>query len=534
MTVTLTDKYSVKRLIAVGNDEVWYEGTGVSAGTMTKITASDGQIDTTDQLVLFEGFQKTFIVNGSNLKVADFINAKLTHSALTTAHAKGDVLTQATSNATMIVDFTDSTKENTYGYVTSGTFTTTYQVTGSGSGTAFTPSATATGVPGSNQPHWYSWTVYPGGASGSMPAKAYLGCLYRGRCVLSGNPNYPYQWYMSRQANPWDWLYAANDAQSPVAGGNSDAGEIGDIVRALIPYKDEYLIFGCANSLWVLKGDPAEGGVLQEVDLTKGIFGANSWCFDGDGNLYFMSMDGVYVLPSGFGSVKSLSTIVLPKMLEDETATPSTHRVSMGYDKDRFGILISITKLSDGTHLNYWYDLKTNGFFEEEYDTTCGVYSMFYYDSINPTYKGLLLGTKDGYIRRMDEDIKNDETTSSTAAIDAYLVMPVIQAEDDNNKIKLTSMSVTLSGGEASGAEVDSDGVTVDMYSGDDSESVIEAIEDGDTATHTVTVTGPGKSTRLRNRISGHSVAIRLRNNTASQSFGIERISGQIEEIKRY
>ena len=118
-----------------------------------------------------------------------------------------------------------------------------------------------------------------------MPNKAYLGCLYRGRCTLSGDPEHPYQWYMSRQGNPWDFAYIANDAGSPVKGGDSDAGEIGDIVRTLISYKDDYLIHGCATSCWFVAGDPAEGGSINELDLTVGMFGANSWCFDGEGNL---------------------------------------------------------------------------------------------------------------------------------------------------------------------------------------------------------------------------------------------------------
>ena len=62
---------------------------------------------------------------------------------------------------------------------------------------------------------------------------------------------------MSRQANIFDWLYSQADAQTPVAGSNADAGELGDTVKALIPYKDDYLIFGCSQTMWLLRGDPA-------------------------------------------------------------------------------------------------------------------------------------------------------------------------------------------------------------------------------------------------------------------------------------
>lgn len=524
MTVSLTDKVTYKRLIAAANSKFYYEDISV-AGTMTELAAADGTIDTTDQLVMFEGFQKCFIVNGANLKVADFINTKLTHTALATAHAKGDVLTQATSGATMVVDFTTTAKTATYGYVTSGTFTTAYQVTGSGSGTAFTPSAVTA------KPHWYDWTVYPGGASGSMPAKAYLGCLYRGRAVLSGNPNYPYQWYMSRQANPWDWAYAANDAQSPVAGGNSDAGELGDIIRALIPYRDEYMLFGCANSLWVLRGDPASGGSLDEVDLTVGMFGSHSWCFDGQGNIYFMSRTGIHKLPSNLAGVQPISEPILPNLSTDEAFDPTTHRVLLGYDADRYGILVCITTLASGVNSNYFYDLRTEGLYPETYPSACGAYSLFYYSANDDDYKGLLVGGTDGYIRVFDETEKNDVGTSTDSTITSHVTLPILQNDDDDRELRLTSFTITTAGGAASGAESDTDAVTLNFYTGEDAETVVESIEDSDTPHTTVEITGTGRQNRIRSRVRGHSIGVELKNSTTDSTWAVERVSAEVEGV---
>ena len=256
----------------------------MAAGTMVALAASVDDIDTSDQLVMFEAYQKIFIINGAKLKVVDFINTKLTVTALTTAPTKGSILTQATSGATMIVDFVNTAKTMIYGYTTSvAVFNATNSVSGGGMDPARIPSAVAQA---STTPHWYDYTVYPGGASGSLPAKAYLGCTYRGSIYLSGNPNSPNQWYKSRNGNPWDYAYLANDGGSPVAGGENPnvPGEVGDIVRALIPRGREYLIFGCATTMWVMYGDPAEGGSLNAIDEATGIFGAKSWCFDEDDN----------------------------------------------------------------------------------------------------------------------------------------------------------------------------------------------------------------------------------------------------------
>jgi hypothetical protein len=503
------------------------------AGTLTAITDSIGDIDTSDNCMCFEAYQKIFVVNGTNLKVADFKNCELTHDALATPHAFGDILTQATSNASMIVDYTNAAKTKTYGYVTTGTFNTTNEVTGSGAGSAFTPLATDTGVPGGGEPHWYDWTPYQNDTTtyGEMPVKAYLGCLYRGRCVLSGNPNYPYQWYMSRVANPYDWVYDEADALSPVAGGNSRAGELGDVIRALIPYQDEYLLFGCASSIWALRGDAADGGSLTPLNDTIGVFGNKSWCFDAGMNLFFCSKNGIHKIPYGFGPVQNLSQFVLPNLVDDTDLDPTVHRVTMGYDREREGILISIVTIDTGANVNYWYDLKTEGFYPESYPNACGIYSMYFYSSNDDTYRKLVLGSADGFLRKFSESEKSDVGTSGDVAISSYVTLPIVQVEDDSRNLKMNEFVVTTAGGATGGSESDSDSVDVKIYVGDGVEEVLESIEDGDTPLHDTTITGPGKSYRMRNRSRGKALGIRLANDTLDSTFAVEKVSANIKEV---
>lgn len=422
----------------------------MAAGTLVELDTSGGAIDTSDQLNMFEAFQKVFVVNGANLKVADFVNTKITDdNGFTTKPARGDIVYQAgTDAATMVVDYINGTDKVMFGYTTSGTFEITTAITSAvgGGGNVIFPSPVA----GLAKPRWYDWTSYDNDTTtyGSIPAKAYLGCLYRGRCVLSGNPNYPHQWYMSKIGDPWNWVYSSTDPLTAVAGNNADAGEIGDIIRALIPYKDDYLIFGCASTIWVLTGDPAAGGEIDDVDLTVGMFGANSWCFDGEGTLYFFGTGGVYKIPLGFRNVENLTEISLPDLIDDEDADPSTHRITMAYDRKRHGILICITKFSDGSNSNYWYDLKLQGFYPESYPDECGPYSLFYYAANDNDYADLLVGCKDGYIRKFDETAKDDNVGDSIDLILSYAVWPTQHLTEDNDKEgKLTSLTIELSGG---------------------------------------------------------------------------------------
>jgi hypothetical protein len=522
------------RVVVAGSNSIYTGGNDVPP-TFTQLTASIGQVDTSDQYMTFEGFQKAFVVNGANLKVVDMINTMLTHTELTAAHLHGATLTQAVTNAQMVVDFTDTAKTHTYGFVTSGTFTATANnITGSGSGTTFQATAVTP------RPHWYTWTPYPGGTFGSLPSKAYVGCLYRGRCVLAGNPEQPQQWYMSRTANPWDWAYVANDAMSPVAGQDATVGKLGDMIKALIPYRDEYLIFGCANSIWVLRGDAAEGGSLQALDESKGIFGPKSWCFDHEGNLYFMSLTGLYMVPVGLGPIQDISLIVLPRLDIDEALDPAIHRITLSFDKESHGILICITKVSDGTNSNYWYDLKTNGFFPETYPTVAGVYSSFFYDATDSTNRRQLIGCKDGFIRCFDSATKSDATTTSTQAIESDLLLPILQSQDDNMDVKLTSLTVSVAGGLPTGtgggtSQSDSDSVTVNYFAGKNTEAVLEEVVDEDTPmiSDTVSLSTYPKLEKLRNRVKAHSIGIQLANSTINKSWTIEKCAAVCEDCRR-
>ena len=525
MVVSIDPQTSLKRLVAAGNNTVYTERA--VAGTLTQVAGLT--VDTSDNLNMFSGLQKAFIVNGTILKIVDFSNTKITlNSAWTTAPTRGTILTGADSGATMVVDFVNTAKTIVYGFTISGTFAVSGElevITGGGALPA-TRWATAV-VEASTAPHHYDWTVYPGGTSGSLPAKVYLGAWYRGRTVLSGNPNDPHQWYMSRQLNPFDFAYVANDAQTPVAGTNADAGKIGDIVRALIPFHDDYMIFGCASSMHYLQGDPAAGGELYSIDDFSGIFGAQSWCFDKTGDLYLFGDDGISRIKRGTIFVENLSVVTLPKLLENEAADPTTHRIVLGYDKRRDGIVIAITKLSDGSNSNYFYDIKGDGFFPETYPDECGPYSMLYYSANSETNADLLFGCKDGYIRSFDDTAKDDDIGGSDQTISSHVLMPIqdLSSEDDDGQGRLSSITLELSGGASGGDHSDSDGATLDVHVRDSAEKLVEAVKDGDTPLITRTFSGTGRQKRIRAKARGKWAGIVLKNSTATKSWSLSKLS---------
>lgn len=497
---------------------------------MIVLADSVGDIDTADQLTMASAFQKVFIANGSNLKVADFINTKISTTDIgVNAPDRGNVLTEATSGASMIVDYitadTDDAAADVYGYrTTSATFTGSEDITGTdddGNAISFQASDAETAAP-----TWYDWTVYAGNATsyGTMPNKAYLVATYRGRVVLAGNPEYPTQWYMSRSINPFDFLYGVNDPMSAVAGNNADASGCPDIIRSLISFHDDYLIFGCASTLWVLRGDPVAGGSLDNLSDTTGMFGANSWCFDDDRNLYFWGTGGIYKIESNFSGITNLTETLLPELVDDEAADPSTHVITMGYDKKRNGIVVCITVLATGVNSNYFYSLKTKGFFPETYPEECGPYSLLYYDANDPNYADLLVGCRDGYIRKFLKTAKDDDIGATDEAISSYVTYPITPLSEPDVNGKLTEMVFDLAGGAADGSFSDTDGVTYSLFKGKDSETVLEDIIDGATAFKSATLSGTGRKNKIRTRMRGAYMGLKLANSTSSQTWAVNKI----------
>lgn len=529
----MNDSYITKRLCCVQGDAFYYENP--TTHVMTKLTASDGDIDTDIGISMCEAYGKVFIANFDNLKVADFTNTKITTSDVGSHPPdKSTILTGSTSGAIMVVDYITSLTGACaiYGKRTTGdyTFANTETVTGTdddGNPISFTLSADEVSP---STPHWYDWTTFGDDSSsaGSLPDSACLICLYRGRLVLSGDPNYPHQWYMSKIGDPFNFLYSSTDPLSGVAGNNTDAGEIGDIVKALISSGDDFLTFGCASSIHVLDGDPNASGSIDEISDFTGVYGNHAWTKDADNNLYFYGTNGFYRMAGSRGKPENLSEIDLPNLVSDWSADPSTDRIVVSYDPQNSGILISDTIITSGLNANYFYSLKTGGFYPEVYPTACGIYSSFYYDSIDPAYSGLILGSEDGYLRYFDNDAKDDDAGASDSTIYSYVALPLIHLSEDNDmEGKLTNLIIELAGGGSGGTMSDSDGLSFDIYVGDDAETCLENLLDDNNSRITETISNTGRN-KIRLRIRGAYLVLWLYNFTESESFTINKVYGTI------
>ncbi len=216
----------------------------------------------------------------------------------------------------------------------------------------------------------------------------------------------------------------------------------------------------------------------------------------------------------------------------------------MAYDRINYGINICITKLSDGSNSNYWFDLKISSiagadkpaeaFFPETYPNECGPYSLFYYPANDPSLRDVLVGCKDGYIRKFDKTAEDDNIGGSDQAIDSYTVLGPIPLSEGMNDGTLGNLNIVSAGGESDGSETDSDDIDYSIYAERSSEKVIEAVSAGASKFSKI-FSSPGyqKGNKDRRKIRGRFGAIKIGNDTATETWGFEKLVLDVKLIGR-
>jgi len=314
-------------------------------------------------------------------------------------------------------------------------------------------------------------------------------------------------------------------------------GQVGDIVIVQIPYDRDHLIFGCANSIYCMFGDPAAGGSLDKLDIPGGILGTRAWCKDKDGNLYILVSTGLLRIPKGFGSSENLTELSYPDFIKDLAFNPSTHRIVMGYDRKRNGIKIQKVTLATGANTGWWWDLKAEALYPESYGSTeHGIFSMFHYEAIDPDYNTLLLGCNNGYLYYENDDATDDALADDSAQlIDSYITFGPIKLGEENREGKVNSLVGVLAGGGSSGTEADSDDVTFKIWTGLSADEMTEKLVANTAPKVSGTIKAPGRwrGNQFRRSIRGIFAGLRIGNNTAGEVWSLERLLLEIKKAGR-
>lgn len=373
-------------------------------------------------------------------------------------------------------------------------------------------------------PHWLTWkpvATYSATTNpGIMPdGGSNIGCLCFGRGFLNSMKN-PHQWFCTRSFDLLDLDSSQTDVGAATYGQTSKkAGVVADPIIAMIPYKDRYLIFGCANEMHLLTGDPLMGGTQRCLSKTTGIFSPTSYCWDDKNNFYWLGIDGIYKLTTDAllsgASPENITKQHIPKLISALGLNRRTDRVAMAYDKQRYGIEVSVTQQDGAWAVCFWIDLRTGGLFPDVFPTDQSPASMYYFDAYKSSERKLLKGDYDGYIGCFDESEKSDRGSN---AIEAHVcVGPFVADGEPRNTVDISEISLTT--GE------ETDGVTVDVHRAKSADEVVANVLDAETPTVTKTLTGDGLQDSIVDKVSGRAVVIKVENTTADESFSMEEIN---------
>lgn len=378
-------------------------------------------------------------------------------------------------------------------------------------------------------PHWRTWkpvaTFDTAANPGLMPdGGSNIGVLCFGRIFLNSMSS-PHLWFCTRRDDPNDFDSSKTDVASSTNSQNQEkAGLVGSPIIAMISHKDQYLIMGCENDVYIMRSDPLYGGINANISKGTGFFSPTSWTWDDQNNLYFVGVDGIYKISTDTitrsGTPENLTKARNPKLISSLGLNRRTDRVAMGFDKTRYGIEISVTQMDGVSRAVFWLDLRTGGLFPDELPTDQSPASMLFLDSRKSSERKLLLGGYDGFIRTFDDLAKSDEGSN---AIDAFFTTgPFVDSTDVRNKILTDETSITTGEG--------TDGITVEIYRGNTGDEVVANVKAGATPAATKTLTGDGLRGSMRNRVGGRAIAMKFKNTTADESFSIEEIITNIKQ----
>jgi hypothetical protein len=278
-------------------------------------------------------------------------------------------------------------------------------------------------------------------SSGVAPQKCTLAASWRGRLVLAAPTDNPQNFFFSRVGDPRDWNYAATDSAAAFSGNAGTLGKIGEPITAIIPFSDDTLVIGTTRSIYIVNGDPADGGTIDLITTTTGIFQSRSWAIDSSGALWFVGQGGLFKMDTTPGSVpQPVSSTVYPQFFTD--LNPGTQFIDLAWDNDRFGVWVTATQSANTASTHLFVDGRAGGFWPVQWPNTHGPFAILPFYGNSPDDRTLLLGSRNGRIYSQSTRTRRDEALTP---INAYLEIGPMRLNPRGDSV-VTTLDVT--GGE--------------------------------------------------------------------------------------
>jgi len=349
---------------------------------------------------------------------------------------------------------------------------------------------------------------------GGVPHGAKLVELWRGRLFWARAPGLiggAFDWAASRVAEPTDYnnFPPSRDPASAIAGENSAGpGMCPDIINTLIPLSDDFLLFGCDHSIFMLSGDPGDGGQFDIVSEVTGIAFGRPWCKDPEGNVWFIgSRGGLFAIAPGGRPIR-----VSERNIDERLSRINfeTHYVRLAWnDRDKGVHIMRFPFGTPGDPVEHWFWDKKRAApwpdtFGTETEPDIEPTAIYVVDGDDPDDRLVLLGGRDGRIRKWDVDANDDDGT----AIDFSVLAGPLAGSEAAREMRFVGPRVVLAS--------DQDGAIYQLYATDDPAILGSPRASG--------ILHPGRNPLKRAKMRGSHCFVRVRNSVAGQRCAIESV----------
>jgi len=245
------------------------------------------------------------------------------------------------------------------------------------------------------------------GGKGTAPYGCHLVTYWGSRLVFADKAN----WYMSRCDDYGDWDYSKEDEGAAVSGATAIGGQTPESITALLPLTDDLLLFGCRNSLWLMRGNPTLGGSLDLVARGVGVLSGGACCLVPSGAVVFVAYRGLWAWRPG-GQLISISGSRCPQEFQ---ALSEDDEAEVVYDRDLDLVHVWLHGRTPGPRRHFlvapevWSMWPATVAAVDEPCVACQAP-----DDV-PAGPGVLVGSRDGYVRAFDREWGRDEAGQFTS-----------------------------------------------------------------------------------------------------------------------
>lgn len=342
--------------------------------------------------------------------------------------------------------------------------------------------------------------------AGYIPDRPDAMTVFRDRLVWASGR----AWYMSRQGSIGDYDYSvgAEDQGAAIAATVSDAGQPGEPIVAMAAGGYDYLLFFAEDTTWVLRGDPRYDGQLYNLSRTEGCVDSHAWCYGNKGEVYFLSKQGLCVLPADMSKApEQISNNPLPRQLRG--LSRFSYNISLAYDSQDQAVVILVVPKGDGSGEHWRFDVDSGSFWKFTFANPDHqpVEAIEFSGTPNRPSR-VVMACRDGIVRQMSG------TDDDGTAISSEIVLGPFQASE----IPMHEAIIN----EVTGVfDITSGTVTLGIFVDDSADEVMRRATDGSIADFTSTI-GPGLTNVIRPRRRGVAFCVKV---TSSNQWAFEALS---------